>query len=139
MRKEHLNIFGKVFLTVELDKENKWVHNDWVGYLTMDNVKSGALAYLDTIKEAGISCVLNDNSRVLGSWDHSLDWSVNEWTPLAVRAGVKHFALIVSPDSLAEPSASAFSSFITGFEARVFSNITDAKAWLRNHSLGAKQ
>ncbi|RDV11514.1 STAS/SEC14 domain-containing protein [Pontibacter diazotrophicus] len=131
MRKEYSNIFGKVFLTVDIDKKNHWVHNDWIGYLTRDNVQSGALAYLSAVRESGFSCVLNDNSKVLGSWDHSLEWTAKEWAPLAAKAGIRYFALIITPDSMAESSASNFSSLITAFEIKVFSNVTDAKDWLR--------
>ncbi|RDV11968.1 STAS/SEC14 domain-containing protein [Pontibacter diazotrophicus] len=138
MRKEYPNIFGKVFLTVDIDKKNEWVHNDWIGYLTRDNVQFGALAYLNAVRESGFSCVLNDNSKVLGSWDHSLEWTAKEWVPLAAKAGLKYFAMIVSPDSLAESSVLSFANLITSFEVKVFSNITDAKSWLRYHSLGAK-
>lgn len=139
MRQELSNIFGKVFLTIEVDRKNKWVHNDWVGYLTMDNVKSGGLAHLNTVKEAGFSCVLNDSSKILGSWDHSLEWTAKEWAPLAARAGIKHFAMITSPDSMAESSAVNFSNLVAAFEVRVFNHITDAKDWLRYQSVGVKQ
>ena len=133
MRQELKNIFGKVFITITVDTENRWVHTNWVGYLTQDNVKAGALAYTNAVKESGFSCVLNDTSEVVGSWDHSLDWVVNEWSSEAVAAGIKHFALVTSPASFAEATASNFSANNRAFEVKVFANATCAEAWLRQY------
>ncbi|MCC9138959.1 STAS/SEC14 domain-containing protein [Pontibacter silvestris] len=135
MKKELKNVFGKVFITVTVDDLNKWVHTNWVGYLTRENVKAGALAYIDVVRECGFSCVLNDTSGVIGGWDHSLDWVVNEWSPQAASAGIKHFALITTPESFAETTASSFYSSIKAFEVRVFGKAASAEDWLRQYSL----
>lgn len=135
MRQELKNIFGKVFITINIDTENRWVHTNWVGYLTQDNIKAGALAYTTAVKENGFCCVLNDTTEVIGSWDHSLDWVVNEWAIQAAAAGIKHFALITSPESFAAASASNFRAHNKAFEVKVFDNSTNAKAWLQQHSL----
>ncbi len=131
MKKELTNIFGNVFLRIKVDPENKWVHNDWIGYLTMDNVKKGAMAYLEVVMESGLKCVLNDNSKVLGSWDHSMEWVSSEWVPLAAKAGIRHFAFIVSQDSMTESSVKAFEQMIKTFEVKVFHDEDKAVEWLK--------
>lgn len=136
MRQELKNAFGKVFLTITPDTENRWVHTDWAGYLTQDNIKAGAWAYATTVREAGFSCVLNDTRRVVGSWDHSLDWVLNEWAPQAAAAGIRFFALITTPESFAESTAYSFYSEISAFEVKMFDNENDARDWLLRHSLG---
>jgi hypothetical protein len=138
MKKELANIFGNVFLKVKLEKENKWVHNNWIGYLTQDNVKTGALAYIEVVKEAGYSCVLNDNSNVLGSWEHSIEWVRNEWEPLAAKAGIKYFAFIVSQNSMTEETVKAFENVIKAFEVRVFYAREEAEAWLKRRLIGLR-
>lgn len=135
MRKQLTNAFGKVFITITADTENSWIHTNWNGYLTQENIRAGALAYTNAVKEHGFSCVLNDTSEVLGSWDHSLDWVLDEWSEQAAAAGIKHFALITTPESFAGTTASNFSSNNKAFEVRVFENKTTALAWLRQHSL----
>ena len=134
MREDLKNAFGKVFLEVEVDTENKWVHTNWIGYLTKDNIISGALAYTEAIKETGYCCVLNDTSEVLGGWDHSLDWVVNQWGPQAANAGIAHFAIITKPESFANSTALSFYESLKAFEVKVFDNIADAKHWLRQYS-----
>ncbi|WP_345161473.1 STAS/SEC14 domain-containing protein [Nibribacter koreensis] len=111
------------------------MHTNWMGYLTEESVKAGALAYTDALRKAGLSCVLNDTTQVIGSWDHSIDWVVNEWAPMAAKAGLKHFAMITAPQTFAESSASAFYSNLKSFEAKVFDNISVARQWLRQYSL----
>ncbi|MFT2009102.1 STAS/SEC14 domain-containing protein [Pontibacter sp. 13R65] len=135
MRQELKNIFGKVFITITVDTENRWVSTNWVGYLTQDNIKAGAFAYTKAVKDVGFSCVLNDTSEVLGSWDHSLDWVVNEWASQAAAAGIKHFAMITSPETFAGATASNFFANNKAFEVKVFGDKASAKAWLRQHSI----
>jgi hypothetical protein len=137
MTQEYKNVFGKVFLNVTVDNGNRWVHTDWFGYLTEENIKAGALAYTEAVKESGYSCVLNDTSNVVGGWDHSLDWVVNEWSPQAAGAGVKHFAMITAPESFAEATASNFVSSVEAFEVRIFQSIGDAQTWLRQYIVTA--
>ena len=135
MREELKNAFGKVFLEVDVDTENRWVHTNWIGYLTKDNIINGALAYTEAIKETGYCCVLNDTSEVLGGWDHSLDWVVNQWGPQAANAGIGHFAIITKPESFASSTALSFYESLKAFEVKVFDNIAEAKEWLRQYSL----
>ncbi|AKQ45809.1 hypothetical protein TH63_09395 [Rufibacter radiotolerans] len=135
MTQEYRNAFGNVYLTVTVDSENRWVHTDWMGYLTEESVKAGALAYTDALRKADLFCVLNDTTKVIGSWDHSVDWVVNQWAPMAAKAGLRHFAMVTAPQSFAEGSASAFYSSLKDFEARVFDNIQEARQWLRQYSL----
>lgn len=138
MKKELKNAFGKVFLEVTVDTENRWVHTNWIGYLTKDNIMEGALAYTEAVNESGFSCVLNDTSQVLGGWDHSLDWVVNQWGPQAANAGIAYFALITRPDSFAGSTALSFYESLKAFQVKVFDNIADAAVWLRQYSLPGK-
>lgn len=130
------SVFGKTFITISVDIENRWIHTNWAGYLTQDNIKAGALAYINAVRESGYSCVLNDSREVLGSWEHSLDWVLNEWAPQAAAAGIRHFALITSPESLAESTASNFLTNIKAFEVRLFAEKPSAEAWLQQHAQG---
>jgi hypothetical protein len=132
MREELRSALGRVYLTVDTDTENKWIAVNWQGYLTASNIQEGAHAYTAALARAGYSCVLNDTREVRGPWDHSMEWVINEWAPAAAQAGLRHFAMITSPESLAEGSASAFYAQLTAFKAQVFANQEDAERWLRS-------
>jgi hypothetical protein len=133
MKQELRNSLGRVYLTIEDDPKNRWIATDWMGYLTADSIKAGAKAYTEALARSGYQCVLNDTRKVLGPWDHSMDWVVNEWAPNAAAAGLRYFALISTPDSMADSSAASFYAQLTAFKARVFGSETEAMAWLRQH------
>lgn len=125
---------GRVYLTIDTDYENRWIAVQWQGYLTAANVQAGARAYTAALAEAGFACVLNDTRAVRGPWDHSMEWVVNEWAPSAAQAGLRYFAMVTSPETLAQSSADNFSSMLTAFEARLFDNPAAAGQWLRSVS-----
>jgi len=124
---------GRVYLTIETDHKNRWIFVDWKGYLTTESIKTGAEAYTTALADSGFSCVLNDTRSVRGPWDHSMDWVINEWAPNAARAGLKHFAMVTTPETLADSSAAKFYAQLTAFHAEVFDNLEDAQEWLRQY------
>lgn len=130
MLQELKSALGKVYLSIDTDTENRWVMADWQGYLTADNIRTGAKAYSDALAKSGFSCVLNDTRSVRGPWDHSMDWVVNVWAPDAAKAGLRHFAMITTPETLADGSAANFYAQLTAFQAQVFDNMGEARAWL---------
>ena len=134
MIKELRSSLDKIYLTIETDHENRWIFADWQGYLTAENIKVGANAYTQAVADSGFSCVLNDTRSVRGPWDHSMDWVINEWAPNAAKAGLRHFAMISTPETLADGSAASFYGQLTAFQGNVFDNMAEARAWLRQYS-----
>ncbi len=135
MKQELRNPFGRVYLTIDVDHKNKWVHVNWMGYLTEENIKTGAQAYTKSLADAGYNCVLNDTRMIVGGWDHSLDWVINDWAPRAARAGLRYFAMITTPETFAENTASSFYAKLKSFRTQVFDNSAKAEDWLRQYSL----
>lgn len=43
---------------------------------------------------------------------------------------MKHFAMVTSPQTLAEGSAATFYAQLTAFEGAVFDNLADTRHWL---------
>ena len=125
---------GRVYLTIDTDTANRWILVDWIGYLTADSIRAGAQAYTDALTKSGFSCVLNDTRSVRGPWDHSMDWVINVWAPNAAAAGLKHFAMVSTPESLADGSAANFYAQLTAFQAEVFDNLSSARAWLSQYT-----
>ncbi|WP_026464955.1 hypothetical protein [Adhaeribacter aquaticus] len=134
MIQELRNPFGRVFLTIDVDDKNKWVHVNWMGYLTEENIKTGAAAYTNALAEAGYKCVLNDTRLIVGGWDHSLEWVLNDWAPKAARAGLKYFAMITTPETFGGSTAHNFYSNLKSFQAQVFDDKSKAEDWLRQYS-----
>ncbi|RAU83345.1 STAS/SEC14 domain-containing protein [Pontibacter arcticus] len=135
MKQELTNPFGRVYLVIHEDTQNRWIHVNWMGYLTEENIKTGARAYVAALQKTGYTCVLNDTRLIIGSWDHSLDWVLNDWAPTAASAGLRHFAMIATPESFANNTASAFYRNLKSFKAEVFDDMGIAKEWLKQYSL----
>jgi hypothetical protein len=139
MMTELKNGFGKVYLATAYDAANGWVYNNWVGYQTLPGIIAGADACLSPLRKHGCAYLLNDNREVVGPWDHAVDWIVTDWAPRAIAQGLTHFANVVSPESMAALSAEAMRLGLGGqLHMRMFSNIDEAKAWLREAQAGAK-
>jgi hypothetical protein len=133
LRKELTNLFGKTFISIEYDHQHKWVYNNWKGYQSYENVVTGANACLEFFIQYKCACLLNDNRQVVGPWDHATDWIATDWTPRALRAGMKFFAHVVDKQTLAGMSAEQLHQKIGHvFEMKVFDDIEEAKDWLKN-------
>jgi hypothetical protein len=132
MPTELTNGFGKVYLTIEYDKTNHWVYNNWIGYQTYTGIITGADACLHPLREHACPYLLNDNRKVLGPWDHAVEWIVTNWVPRALAQGLTHFANVVSPEAMAAHSAESMYLGIAGrLEMRMFGTLAEAQVWLR--------
>lgn len=131
MKTELSNALGIIFFSTEYDHRHSWIYNSWKGYQTFDNVVAGANACLEELKKHSCQRVLNDNSQVSGPWDHANIWIKQTWMPQAIGAGLKYFAHVVSPNTLAEMSARDMHQNASGiFTMRVFDQLQEARNWL---------
>ena len=140
MTTELTNGFGKVYLTIEYDEANGWVHSNWIGYQTYIGIVAGADACLHPLRENNCFYLLNDNREVVGPWDHAVEWIVTDWAPRAVAQGLTFFANVVSPESMAALSAEAMHLGLGGrLHMRMFGRVEEAKAWLREAQAQAER
>lgn len=139
MRQELKSALGRTYLTVEPDPTNRWINVNWMGYLTGDNIRTGAAAYTAALAKSGYNAVLNDTREVLGPWEHSLDWVINTWAPQAAAAGLTHFAMVTTRETMADATAVNFYRQLTAFKAELFADKEEARRWLRQFSLATVQ
>ncbi|WP_223653108.1 hypothetical protein [Hymenobacter psoromatis] len=139
MKKDLTNAFGKVFLSVEYDAQQKLLYNNWRGYQTLESIITGANACLQELARHRCPYLLNDNTNVTGPWDHAVAWIAEDWTPRAIVEGLTHFAHVVSPESFAALSAEAMVTKVgDSFQMRIFGNLDEARQWLRQEQRAAK-
>lgn len=77
----------------------------WVGRQTEEGIKSAGAIIIKIIEEKSVKKILNDNRQVKGSWKDVAGWVNEEWFPAIIRAGVTHFAWILSTNIFARYSA----------------------------------
>lgn len=124
------NSFGKVYMTIYVDREEKWLRYIREGYQSENNIKTGMAVLTDTIRQTGLECVLGDLSLVVGPISYS-QWTAIEWAPQASKAGLKHMALVVAPEAIAGVGLENFKNSQTHVETKVFFELEEAKRWLR--------
>ncbi len=131
-KKELKNAQGKIFYTVEYDPDHRWVYANWIGFVTVENVKAGCEAGLQMMKEARCTNLLNDNRELTGPWRDANDWIEQDWMPRALQAGFKNFAHITSPNVFAEYSVKDLETRVEAvdFTLKVFKGAEEARKWL---------
>jgi hypothetical protein len=132
VKKELLNSFDNLYLTIEFDEANQWIYNNWVGMLPTEQVIQGCQAIIEMLQAHPCIHILNDNRAVIGSWSAANEWIDQHWTPQAVALGLKRFAHVVSPGIFGQASAAELATRVDKkFEMRLFQNIELAKIWLK--------
>ena len=94
---------------------------------------AGADACLPPLLENHCAYLLNDNSRVIGPWDHAIEWVVSNWAPRAIAQGLTHFANVVSAEALAANSAHSMALGLSGqLQMHMFDTVAAAQQWLHD-------
>jgi len=126
-----VNGFGNVYLRIGYDAANHWVCNEWIGPQTYIGILAGADACLQPLLENHCAYLLNDNRRVVGPWDHAVEWVVTNWARRAIAQGLTHFASVVSPEELAASSAQSMALGLHGqLHMHLFDDLEAAQQWL---------
>jgi hypothetical protein len=126
------NQLQKVFYTIEYNKEKNWLYSNWIGYISVEDVKTGANKAIEVIAATKCGNVLNDNRQVTGPWSKANDWIANDWMPRALKTGLRNFAMVTSPNLFGEMSAKELETRLDsiGFVMRNFKDYNEAAAWL---------
>lgn len=132
MKIEAKNKFNKVYYSVEYDKANNWNYSNWVGFVTVEEVKEACLKCLAMIESNKCPNLLNDNSQISGPWSGANEWIASVWMPKALSLELKRFAHVVSPNVFSALSAQQLVSKVEGmgFEMRIFKTKQEAQHWL---------
>lgn len=127
------NALGNVYYEASYNEDGKYVLSDWIGFVTVEEVKKAANAGIDLFLKPNGTCtkMLNSNEKLQGSWEEA-----NDWIPRALQGGLRYFAHVVSPDVFARLAADTLEQNFkeAGFTMRTFGNRQDAVAWLNAQS-----
>ncbi|MCC9138183.1 hypothetical protein ACFSKU_00365 [Pontibacter silvestris] len=138
--KELSSSTGKPYLIIEYNQKNNWIYNNWDGYVTKESVVTGSLAVLKAFESYHTPYGLNDNSNLVGRWDHAITWIEEVWMPRAAAAGLRYYAHVVDKESFAAASSEEMIKRTKRFfQMCSFDNITDAQAWLKECQKAVKE
>jgi hypothetical protein len=123
---------GSIFLTLQLNQPDNWIHAHWYGPQTLGTVMNGGLTHLESIRQQPCSKLLNDHRDLVGTFIEANDWIEQVWTPLIIAAGLRSIGQVVSPDVFSQYSIEDLKHRIGDqLDLHLFDNIEEAQEWLR--------
>lgn len=123
---------GSVYLTVERNLHDDWIHAHWHGRQTLGTIMDGGLTYVDMLRAEPCARLLNDHRDLIGTFTEANDWIAQVWTPLIIGAGLRYFAQVVSPDVFSQLSIENLQQRIGDqLHMHMFDNLEVAQQWLR--------
>jgi len=99
------SIYKSANIEISFDAETKIMYCKWIGLQNKDGIMKAGGIILELLRERRITKVLNDNTEVIGPWNDAAEWTVKEWFPSMIEAGLKHFSWIISSNIFSEISA----------------------------------
>jgi PAS domain S-box-containing protein len=120
-------------ITIRYEKTSACLVVDWTGFQDLASVKAGCLKMLEMLEKNQCQKVINDNSHVLGTWSEAAEWVGREWFPLMEKAGLKHFAWVLSPSTFSQMSAQKSIDVKEGAViTQFFTAYSEAENWINN-------
>lgn len=101
---------------------------DWLGYQNEQDLRNAALVIHRLFIQQGCSKILNDNTELVGPWDHSTAWASHEWFPSMIEAGLTKFAWVFPNDVFGQLSANRV--IPTSPVIKAFTSREPAAKWL---------
>ena len=125
-------VFNQPWLTIRWNREHKYVDAQWRAFANSKEFRSAALKILDVLRDTKAASLVSDNRELEVVVPADQFWIRDEWTPLAVDAGLKRIAVIVAPTGLGRfASQTIVSQFPDGtFETRIFDSLAEALGWV---------
>ncbi|KAA9331253.1 SpoIIAA family protein [Adhaeribacter soli] len=118
---------------LSLSSDGDFVHSHWQGFVTKKLLITGANQCLQLLAQSKTSALLVDHRSVHGTWADLGDWQENIWLPNALQAGLRKYVLVAHPGSYSVMAAEPlFSKLHSQLEMMIFSELEEAKSWLKS-------
>ncbi len=126
------NELGEVYSQITFEKDNRYVYLRWYGsYISVEEISRAGEWELDECEKRGVTSIINDNSQLHGSWDHSNEWNAKVWLPRALGMGINRLAHIISENIFEKLSADEMVQMFAGsIEVRTFKDFESAEKWV---------
>jgi len=124
---------NRVYFTIEANKKDGWLHGTFHGPFVLEQMKSASMLYLEWLQRTPYKKILDDKSRLIGSFLDANQWLERVCFPAAIQAGLTCFAYVLSDEPTAGIAVADFNKKAGGsFYVRAFDNIEEAEEWLRS-------
>ena len=130
---------GEIFAFVSKEKDTPWIYVQWVGMVSLDDLKKSMIQYTDVLTKQACPYVLSDRRISEGNWFEINHWIEHKWAPMAIEAGLQYIAHVTAPMATSQLTSQDLASRILGFEFQSFNSIEDAESWLREQIVQIQQ
>lgn len=122
---------GDVFFEAEREKNNAFIHINWVGIQTIESIMLGSNQLIQLLHKKRCSKILNSNIELIGPWDDGAIFLGNRWAFKAKMAGVIYYAHVLAPGIYGKNSFKHFQDAGSKFlNINVFHKDEEAEQWL---------
>ncbi|UOQ55238.1 hypothetical protein [Hymenobacter cellulosivorans] len=123
---------GTVYLTIERNERDNWIHARWQGRQTLGTVMDGGLTYVDILRADPCAKLLNDHQALIGTFTEANEWIQQVWTPIIISAGLRYIGQVVSPDVFGQLSIEDLQHRIGDMlQIQLFGTLSETQDWLR--------
>lgn len=100
-----MELYNASNIVISLDPETNILICTWIGTQSEKLLKQAGEKMRELFIKHNCTKILNDNTQVVGTWNHSTQWATNEWFPAMIEIGLKKFAWVLAIDVYAQVSA----------------------------------
>ena len=108
------------------------MYAEWRGFANSGEFRASLLKIVDALRGYNSGLLVSDNRRLEGVADQDQLWIRDTWTPLAVEAGLKRIAVVVSQRGLGKIATQEILSQVgmKVFATRTFTTVSEATEWV---------
>jgi hypothetical protein len=108
------------------------VYAEFKGFATSVEFRASTTKIIDAVRDKHATRLISDNRRLEALTDNDQLWLRDEWTPLAVKAGLKRIAVVLAPRGLGRLASQNVLSQIGNikFVTRTFDSPAEAMKWI---------
>jgi hypothetical protein len=124
---------GHQYATISFNEEAKCPQDIWRGsFGTQGNFQKVLIKLIDVMEDTKSSKLLTDVSQMVGSFDSSREWIVQENIPKLIRNGLRHHAVVIPKNIFSKLSVKDYSQQVAGLEIMQFGDREEAIKWLKS-------
>jgi hypothetical protein len=137
-------IYEKEYVTLDYDSSVPCVISTSLKFMMLEEFKSqlnfGLEFMKEKIKETGRMMWLPDTTLAGAVDDESIKYAIEDWTPRAIAAEIKHVGFVISESEWANVATEVYGESVKGsgekegMTTSFFRDVETAKNWFRNMS-----
>jgi hypothetical protein len=125
-------IMDNEFITMWYHHDTKILHHQIHKYVFGENFRSALETGVATLVKYGADKWLSDDQSYAALQKEDMDWGRNVWSPKALKAGWKHWAIVLPKSIIGQMShRRLLDGYVnTELNVNVFGNVAEGMAWL---------